>query len=209
MAVTTAQVCEWAGYINEAFVFADFPAGSRVLDIGFGTGEQMRRVRARGCRSVGLDLDPELARQGRQAGLAVCRAKAEQLPFGTSSMDGVVCKVVIPYTDEEKAVSEIARVLRPGGTARVSYHGSGYFLRYLIADWDWRRRVYGLRTIVNTFLYALTGSRLSGFWGDTLYQSERRLRRYYATHGLELVEAHPSPGFAGAPVFIYHVLRRT
>ena len=50
---------------------------------------------------------------------------------------------------------------------------------------------------------------LGGFWGDTLYQSERRLRRYYATHGLELVEARPSPGFAGAPVFIYHVLRRT
>lgn len=209
MAVTTAQVREWSGYINEEFVFADFPAGSRVLDIGFGTGEQMRRVRARGCRSVGLDLDPELARKGRQAGLAVCRAQAEQLPFGTASMDGVVCKVVIPYTDEEKAVSEIARVLRPGGTARVSYHGSGYFLRYLIADRDWRRRVYGLRTILNTFLYAATGARLSGFWGDTLYQSERRLRRYYAAHGLELVEARPSPGFAGAPVFIYHVLRRT
>ena len=209
MGVTTAQVCEWSGYINEEFIFADFPAGSRVLDIGFGTGEQMRRVRAQGCRSVGLDLDPELARKGQQAGLAVCRAQAEQLPFGTASMDGVVCKVVIPYTDEEKAVAEIARVLRPGGTARVSYHGSGYFLRYLIADWDLRRRVYGLRTIVNTFVYALTGTRLSGFWGDTLYQSGRRLRRYYAAHGLELVEARPSPGFAGAPVFIYHVLRRT
>src|SRR6188508_3124403 len=118
MAVTMAQVCDWAGYINEEFVFADFPAGSRVLDIGFGTGEQMRRVHALGCRSVGLDLDPALARKGRQAGLAVCRAKAEHVPFGTASMDGVVCKVVIPYTDEEKAVSEIARVLRPGGTAR-------------------------------------------------------------------------------------------
>jgi ubiquinone/menaquinone biosynthesis C-methylase UbiE len=209
MAVTMAEVCDWAGYINDEFVFADFPAGSRVLDIGFGTGEQMRRVRALGCRSVGLDLDPALALKGRQAGLAVCRAKAEHLPFGTASMDGVVCKVVIPYTDEEKAVSEIARVLRPGGTARVSYHGSGYFLRYLIADSNWRRRVYGLRTIVNTFFYGLTGLRLSGFWGDTLYQSERRLRRYYASHGLELVEARPSPGFAGAPVFIYHVLRRT
>ena len=209
MAVTMAQVCEWTGYINEEFVFADFPPGSRVLDIGFGTGEQMRRVGARGCRSVGLDLDPELARKGRQAGLTVCRAQAEHLPFGTATMDGVVCKVVIPYTDEEKAVAEIARVLRPGGTARVSYHGSGYFLRYLLADSNWRRRVYGLRTIVNTFFYGVTGSRLSGFWGDTLYQSERRLRRYYATHGLELVEARPSPGFAGAPVFIYHVLRRT
>ena len=209
MAVTTAQVCEWADYIDQEFVFADFPAGSRVLDIGFGTGEQMRRIGARGCRSVGLEIDPGLARKGRLAGLAVCRAQAEHLPFRTASMDGVVCKVVIPYTDEEKAVSEIARVLRPGGTARVSYPGGGDFLRYLLADWDWRRRVYGLRTMVNTFFYALTGSRLSGFLGDTLYQSERRLRQYYAGHGLEIVEARPSAGFAGAPVFIYHVLRRT
>ena len=209
MAVTTAQVCEWADYIDQEFVFADFPAGSRVLDIGFGTGEQMRRIGARGCRSVGLEIDPGLARKGRVAGLSVCRAQAERLPFRTASMDGVVCKVVIPYTDEEKAVSEIARVLRPGGTARVSYHGSGYFLRYLLADWNWRRRVYGLRTMANTFVYALTGSRLSGFWGDTLYQSERRLRRYYAASGFEVVEARPSTGFAGAPVFIYHVLRRT
>src|SRR5215204_1754444 len=209
MAVTMAEVCDWAGYIDQEFVFADFPAGSRVLDIGFGTGEQMRRIGARGCRSVGLEIDPGLARNGRLAGLSVCRAQAEHLPFATAGMDGVVCKVVIPYTDEEKAVSEIARVLRPGGIARVSYHGSGYFLRYLIADSNWRRRVYGLRTIVNTFFYGLTGLRLSGFWGDTLYQSERRLRRYYAAHGLELVDARPSPGFAGAPVFIYHVLRRT
>lgn len=209
MTVTTAQACEWAGYIDEQFVFADFPPGSRVLDIGFGTGEQMRRVGARGCRSVGLEIDPGLARKARAAGMSVCRAQAEHLPFGTGSMDGVVCKVVIPYTDEEKAVSEIARVLRPGGTARVSYHGSGYFLRYLLTDRNWRRRVYGLRTMVNTLVYAVTGSRLSGFLGDTLYQSERRLRRYYAGHGLEIVEARPSTVFAGAPVFIYHVLRRS
>jgi len=208
MTVTTATACEWAGYIDEQFVFAEFPPGSTVLDIGFGTGEQMRRVGARGCRSVGLEIDSGLASRARGLGLSVCRAQAEHLPFATGSMDGVVCKVVIPYTDEEKAVSEIARVLRPGGTARVSYHGSGYFLRYLLTDRDWRRRVYALRTMVNTVVYALTGSRLSGSLGDTLYQSERRLRRYYVAHGLEVVEARPSHAFAGAPVFIYHVLQR-
>jgi hypothetical protein len=116
--------------------------------------------------------------------------------------------VVIPYTHEAKAIAEIARVLRPGGTARVSYHGLGYFLKYLLTDRRWKTRVYGLRSIANTLLYAVSAQRLPGFWGDTLYQSERRLRRYYATNGLELIEAHPSRSFAGAPVFIYHVLRR-
>jgi SAM-dependent methyltransferase len=209
MAVTAAGAYEWADYVDEEFVFADFPPGSRVLDVGFGGAEQLRRLRRLGHRPVGIEVDPALAAGGRRFGLAVCRAQAERLPFATGSMDGVVCKVVIPYTDDALAVSEIARVLRPGATARISYQGAGYFLRYLITDRHWKMRLYGLRTLINTAGYAVTGQRLPGFWGDTLFQSERRLRRYYAQCGLELVEARPAPRFARAPVFIYHVLRRT
>ena len=145
---------------------------------------------------------------GRDSGLSVCRAAAEALPFQTGSFDGVICKVVVPYTDEAKAVAEIARVLRPGGTARVSYHGVGYFLKYLVAERNWKRRVYGARVLANTAWYAMTSQRFTGFWGDTLYQSNRRLLSYYAASGFELVEERPAPRFAGAPVFIYHVLRR-
>ena len=208
MTASTAHAGEWVEYINEEFSFDDFPSGARVLDIGFGAGEQMRRVRARGCYAVGLEIDPLLAGKGRQAGLPVFRAVAEHLPIATSSVDGVVCKVVIPYTEESLAVREIARVLRPGGTARVSYHGPGYFLRYLLTDANWKLRFYGLRTIVNTLVYRLTGWQLPGFLGDTVYQTERRLNSYYSAAGLELVEAHPAPRFAGFPVFLYHVLRR-
>ena len=209
MGSSTADTCEWSGYLNEAFTFAGFSPGARVLDIGFGAGQQMQRLAVEGCRPFGLEMDPDLARQGRVSGLVVCRASAEALPFATASFDGVVCKVVVPYTDEARAVAEIARVLRPGGTARVSYHGLGYFVRYLFTERNWKRRVYGARTVANTLVYALTGRRLPGFWGDTLYQSEWRLRRYYRRAGLELVEAPSSPNFAAAPVFIYHVLRRT
>ncbi|MBI1735457.1 MAG: methyltransferase domain-containing protein [Candidatus Rokubacteria bacterium] len=199
--------CEWPGYILESFEFTDFPAGSRVLDVGFGDGDQMRALRARGCRATGIEFDPSLARGGRAAGLTVCRASADDLPFATGTFDGVICKVVIPYTDEARAIAEIARVLRPGGLARVSFHGLGYKLRYVLAHPDWKRRVYGARVIANTAVYALTGRRLPGFWGDTLYQSERRLRRYYADAGLDVVSS-PARGFLGAPVFIYHTLRK-
>jgi ubiquinone/menaquinone biosynthesis C-methylase UbiE len=208
MSASAAHACEWLGYINEEFVFDDFPAGSRVLDVGFGRGDQMRRVRMRRCVSVGLEIDPKLAIEARRSGLPVFRARAEQLPVQTSSMDGVVCKVVIPYTEESTAVAEIARVLRPGGTARISYHGPGYFLKYLLADPNWKVRFYGLRTIVNTAFYRVTGRRLRGFLGDSLFQTEQRLRRYYAQNGLDLIESPRASTFAGAPVFIYHVLQR-
>ena len=208
LGVSATQPCEWTGYLADDFTFGDFPPGAKVLDVGFGTGEQMRALTRRGCRTVGLELDPELAARGRAAGRAVCRAQAEALPFTSSGFDGVICKVVVPYTDEVRAVGEIARVLRPGGVARVSYHGLGYFLRYLLTDRNWKRRVYGARVLVNTAIYAMFGRRLPGFWGDTLYQSERRLQRYYAAAGVELIERRPSARFVGAPVFIYHVLAK-
>lgn len=199
---------EWVGYVAPGFSFTEYPAGARVLDVGFGHGEQLRALRARGCRAFGLEYDASLAADGGRAALAVCRAAAEQLPFAGASLDGLICKVVMPYADEAKAIAEVGRVLRPGGIARLSYHGLGYSLRYLLTDPDWKRRVYGLRTIVNTAVYWATGARLPGFWGDTIYQSRARLSRWYEAAGLKLVAEHPAAAFAGAPVFIYHVLRR-
>jgi len=206
--LTTAEVCEWAGYVADDFKFNAFPSGARVLDVGFGRGEQMRALAASGCRSVGIDVSPELVSGARKGGWCVCRAAAEHLPFLDGAFDGLICKVVIPYTIEATVISEIGRVLRKGGIARVSYHGLGYSLRYLLTDRNWKRRVYGARVVVNTWLYSITGSRLPGFLGDTLYQSERRLRSYYKHAGLELVGAHPSARFFGACVFIYHTLRK-
>ena len=204
----TALACEWTGYLADDFRFGQFPPQALVLDVGFGTAEQMRHLTARGCRSIGIEVDHTLARQAHAIGLSVCRSAAEALPFAGGSFDGVVCKVVLPYTDEARAVAEIARVLKRGGIARVSYHGLGYSLRYLVAPGHWKRRVYAARVIVNTFVYRLSGRRLPGFWGDTIFQSERRLRQYYATAGLELVDRPYSAPFGGAPVFIYHELKR-
>jgi SAM-dependent methyltransferase len=200
--------CGWLEYIAEDFTFEDYAPGSRVLDVGFGDGRQMRHLMEAGCRAYGLEHNVGLATTARSAGLTVCRAKAEALPFGDGAFDGVVCKVVIPYTDEARAIAEIARVLRADGVARVSFHGLGYSLRYLVQGTTWKRRVYAARVIVNTIFYTLTGKRLPGFVGDTLYQGRRRLRRYYRDAGLDVISEHPSPTFAGAPVFIYQTLRR-
>jgi SAM-dependent methyltransferase len=198
---------DWSAYLAEDFAFSDFPAGAHILDVGFGGGTQMRDLAAAGCRTFGVEYDGTRARQGRAAGLQVCRAKAEELPFRDRSFDGIVCKVVIPYTDEAHAIAEFARVLRPGGAAHISFHGIGYSLRYLLRGDNWKHRVYAVRVIVNTVFYALTGRRLPGFVGDTLYQGRGRLQRHYTHAGLEVVRDHPSPTFMGAPVFIYQTLR--
>ncbi|HTR23083.1 MAG TPA: class I SAM-dependent methyltransferase [Terriglobales bacterium] len=189
--------------------FAAFEPGARVLDIGCGKGGQLLKLSGRGCQSIGLDPNIERVRTCVGLGLKVAVGEAEHLPFHEASFDGIICKGVIPYTSEPVAFHEIARVLKPGGVAQIAYLSSGFYLRLLLLGQGGRvkQRVYGLRTFLNTWLFALTGKVLPGVWGNTLYQSRRRLSKYYAWNRLTLVRETPSKNFLGLPVFIYHTVR--
>jgi hypothetical protein len=116
--------------------------------------------------------------------------------------------VVLPYTDERRAIGEIARVLAKGGVAILYLHGLGYSLRYLVKPDVLKRSAYAARTIFNTAVYRLSGRRLPGYLGDTIFQSDRRLRRYYRLSGLRLESAMRSRSFLGQPVFIGHIVRK-
>jgi SAM-dependent methyltransferase len=155
-------------------------------------------------------VEPSLPEAEREPapGLRIVRGVAEHLPFGDAEFDGVICKVVTPYTDERQAIREIARVLKPGAVAVVSHHGLGYFLKYLLNPPGWKFTIYGARTLLNTWCYRLTGRRLPMPLGDTIYQSRPTLSRYYADVGLVIRERPASPTFLGAPVFIYEVLQK-
>jgi SAM-dependent methyltransferase len=189
--------------------FADFQPGMRVLDIGCGKGGQLNKLTSRGCHAVGLDPNQERLRLCTDAGLEVVTGHAEELPFPDASFDGVICKGVIPYTIEPVAFREIARVLKPGGRAQLVYLAAGFYLRLLMLGQGGRvkQRVYGLKTFLNTWLYALTGGILPGHWGDTVYQSRRRLRKYYKENRFRLLRETPSKTFFGLPVFIYHAIQ--
>ena len=198
----------WSAYLSSPPDLSHYQSGGTVLDLGCGSGEQLTRLRGAGCRAIGLELSAEAARACRTMGHPVIIARAENLPFRTNSCQGVLSKVVIPYTDERLAIEEIGRVLAPGGVAVLYFHGVGYSLRYLLKPDIWKRCLYAARTIANTIVYRLLGNRLPGFLGDTLYQSESRLHRYYRSSGLTFDSAIPSRRFLGLPVFIGHVVRK-
>ena len=117
-------------------------------------------------------------------------------------------KVVLPYTNERTTIGGIGRVPRRGGTAYVVSHGAGYYLRYLLQPAPFLHRVYGVRALLNTWLWATTGGRLPGFLRDTLYQSRRRLSEYYRVAGLELKHESVSPNYLGFPVFLYDRVKK-
>lgn len=188
--------------------YFDFPLTGRVLDVGCGPGEQMLELARRSHEVVGIDADEEQVARLRGDGFDAYWAFAESLPFDDNSFDGVLCKVVLPYTNPAEVLREIARVLKPGGIGRFEFHGAGYYLRYVLAHPMWQGRLYGARSIVNTWLYHVAGRRFAGFWGDTLYQSRRWLAKHYRRYGLELTEDVPAPKCCGLPVFIYHTVRK-
>jgi SAM-dependent methyltransferase len=199
---------EWADFVVRDFSFVEFAPGSRVVDVGCGAGEQLEDLRRAGLDPVGVERSQSLVDEIKARGLPAVRGVAEQLPLDSQSVDGVICKVVLPYTDERKAIAEWARVLRPGGRVLAAYHGAGYYLRYLTKGPGLALRVYGARSLVNTWWYASTDRRMPGFLGDTIYQSAKRLAEYYDEFGFALERNVPAPRFGGKPVFIYHELRR-
>jgi SAM-dependent methyltransferase len=202
-----AAAPEWGDYVED-FDFLAFDTTARVVDVGCGAGDQLAGLARRGVRGVGVDRNVASLAECRRRGFPAIRAVGEALPLRTDSVDGVICKVTIPYTHERAVLAEIARVLRGGGIARCAYIGAGYYLRYLFRGSSWKVRLYGLRTLVNTWVFVASGRRHARGVGDTLYQSRRRLARYYAENALACVEDRPSKRFCGFPVFIYQTLRR-
>src|SRR5215207_9628115 len=93
---------DWSYFTLPTFDFAAFPPGSRVLDVGCGSGEQLRMLRKKGIEAIGIEPRQEVVKTLVAEGYDVRRGVAEQLPLSDASCDGLICKVVVPYTDERK-----------------------------------------------------------------------------------------------------------
>lgn len=185
-----------------------FPPGAFIVDVGCGDGWILKEALDRGCTGVGTELYQGLVDQTRARGCDALLAPAEKLPLEANSADGAIFAGVLPFTEEDQALAELARVLRPGGRVEAYYLAPGFGLRDFLLGLTLRRRYYGLRALVNTALTALIGRKLPGKFGDTVYATPRRIEQLYARHGFTLRVHTPSPTFLGLPVFIYHSAER-
>ncbi|HUY13333.1 MAG TPA: class I SAM-dependent methyltransferase [Terriglobia bacterium] len=117
--------------------------GRRVLEIGVGIGADFTRFRKAGAQAVGLDLSLrslQLARRNvevHQGVAPLVQADAEAMPFASASFDMVYAWGVLHHTSgTARALSEVHRVLKPGGECRAMlYHRASLvalqvYLRY-------------------------------------------------------------------------------
>ncbi|MEO5634068.1 methyltransferase domain-containing protein [Gaiella sp.] len=88
-----------------------------VVDLGAGTGKLTRSLVALGHRVTAVEPLPEMIAHLRDAapGLLVVQGGAEAIPLADESADVVVAAQAFHWFDHGPALSEIARVLRPGG----------------------------------------------------------------------------------------------
>jgi SAM-dependent methyltransferase len=117
--------------------FARFPLepGDRVLDLGCGAGRHAFEVYRRGARVVAVDRSAEEIAQVRDmfgamklageapegASAIAVRSDALRLPFPDGSFDKVIISEVLEHIPADAhAISEVARVVKPGGLIAVT-----------------------------------------------------------------------------------------
>ncbi len=124
----------------EIQTFAQFSRyhGKKVLEIGVGTGTDFLQWVRCGARAYGVDLtetaieytSQRLKMYGLQAE-ELRRADCENLPYPDDSFDLAYSWGVIHHTtNTEKALSEIVRVVRPGGGLKIMIYNRHSLVAY-------------------------------------------------------------------------------
>jgi len=126
-------------------VFPEEPNNDKVLDLGCGPGVWTIELSRSGARHITAADLTETAlhltrRRAEVYGVEVetSQQNAEDMTFPDESFSHVNCQGVIHHTpNTEACVREMARVLRPDGTAFISV----YYLNICLRHWPWLRHL--------------------------------------------------------------------
>jgi SAM-dependent methyltransferase len=98
--------------------------GRVVVDLAAGTGKLTRLLVPSGAEVVAVEPVPEMRAKLEEVvpGVSALYGTAERLPFADGSADVVTVAQAFHWFDHERALPEIARVLRPGGTLALVWN---------------------------------------------------------------------------------------
>ena len=141
---------------------------SRALDMGCGVGSNIPVLNAHADTVVGIDNSENAIRYCKQKGYNnVLLGNATALPFPDHSFDLIVCSDVLEHVDDQKALSEIRRVLKKDGIFLFSVPAFPHlWSRYDTLSYHLRRyRRKPLRKLLENYLTV----QYLGYWNFFSY----------------------------------------
>ncbi|MGW0857163.1 class I SAM-dependent methyltransferase [Streptomyces sp. NPDC002690] len=124
-AASFARLC--ARTVPELLDEAGVRGGTRVLDVGTGTGAVAVAACTRGAVVTAVDAEPDMVKSATRAAPAadVRLALLPELPFADGEFDAVAANFVLNHVGRpRKALAELRRVTRPGGRIAVTIWGA-------------------------------------------------------------------------------------
>ena len=98
-----------------------------VLELGCGTGHLQAQLRQHNITSVGLDASANMLKQARRRAPQLVRAHSQQLPFVSQHFATVAAVFPAPYIMDADTLSEIERVMLPGGQLVIVFAAGAKF----------------------------------------------------------------------------------
>lgn len=165
--------------IAELVARLDLGPGSVLLELGAGTGKLTRLLAPSGARI--LALEPVEAMRAKLAEAAptveLLDGTAESIPLPAGSVDAVVVAQAFHWFDAIRALSEIHRVLRPGGRVALAFNRRDESVAWVRALGDVIRRVSAGEPQVwdSSWRDSLGRCALFGAWMSASFRQIQRL----------------------------------
>jgi SAM-dependent methyltransferase len=137
-------VGRWSRLVARDFIaWLALPSDARWLDVGCGTGVLTQTILAHAAPASVTGIDPSDAfiayacRHTPQPRASLRTGNAEALPFSDKLFDAVVAGLVLNFIPSpERALAEMRRVLRPGGTGAVYVWDHAGEMQLIRHFWD-------------------------------------------------------------------------
>jgi 2-polyprenyl-6-hydroxyphenyl methylase/3-demethylubiquinone-9 3-methyltransferase len=166
-------------------------AGSVLVDVACGGGLLSPHIASLGYHHVGVDLSPTAVVVASQHGVLAVRGDAARLPFSDGVADVVVAGECLEHVpDIRQVISEICRILAPGGTLVLDTIAATALARFLTV----------------TLAERLPGGPPVGLHEPSLFVDRGELVRECAVRGVELRLTGLRPS---APATVGWLLRRS